>query len=71
MLAILLVLAGKGCRLLLMNIWLVSVACSVPVRRAVTDQRLGTSGASILCHGQCQTDGKPKEQIVPLTEEIS
>ena len=71
MLAILPVLAGNGCKRLLMNISLVSAACSVPARRAVTKQRLGAAGASILCHGQRQTDGKPKEQIVPLTEEIS
>ena len=71
MLAILPVLAGNGCKRLLMNIWLVSVACSVPARRAVTKQRLGAADVLILCHGQRQTDGKPQEQIVPLTEEIS
>ena len=71
MLAILQVSAGNGCKRLLMNIWLVSVACTVPARRVVTNQRLGAAGASILCHGQRQTDGKPQEQIVPLTEEIS
>ena len=71
MLAILPVLAGTGCKRLLMNIWLVSVACSVLARRAVSSQRLGAASASILCHGQRQTDGKPQEQIVPLTEEIS
>ena len=71
MLAILPVSAGTGCKRLLMNIWLVSVACSVLARRAVSNQRLGAASVSILCHRQRQTDGKPQEQIVPLTEKIS
>ena len=36
--------AGNGCKRLLMNIWLVSVACSVPARRVVTNA-LGAAGA--------------------------